>query len=87
MNFFEIYGLGCAIVLAFVFMYALNEWRHGKNIKMSFVVSCVFMIAMSWSSVFVVLWVLVMNMLEKFKLDDIVVINGKQKIDHHGSQD
>lgn len=75
----EIYGIGCVVVFVIVLVYILNEWLHGKNVKMSCAVSCVFMIAMSWSAALVVLWVLIMNGLEHFKWDDIVVIKGKQK--------
>jgi len=79
MGFFGIYGVGCAVVLVVILMYALNEWLHGHDMTISCVISCVFLIAMSWASGLVVLWVLVMNTLEHFKWDNIIAIKGRQR--------
>lgn len=79
MGFFGIYGVGCAVVLVVILMYALNEWLHRHDMTISCVVSCVFLIAMSWASGLVVLWVLAMNTLEHFKWDNIIAIKGRQK--------
>lgn len=79
MGIFGIYGVGCAVVLVVILMYALNEWLHGHDMTISCVISCVFLIAMSWASGLVVLWVLVMNTLEHFKWDNIIAIKGRQK--------
>lgn len=79
MGFFGIYGVGCAVVLVVILMYALNEWLHGHDMTISCVVSCVFLIAMSWASGLVVLWVLAMNTLEHFKWDNIIAIKGRQR--------
>ena len=79
MGIFGIYGIGCAVVLVVILMYALNEWLHRHDMTISCVVSCVFLIAMSWASGLVVLWVLVMNTLEHFKWDNIIAIKGRQR--------
>lgn len=79
MGFFGIYGVGCAVVLVVILMYALNEWLHGHDMTISCVISCVFLIAMSWASGLVVLWVLAMNTLEHFKWDNIIAIKGRQR--------
>lgn len=79
MGFFGIYGVGCAVVLVVILMYALNEWLHGHDMTISCVVSCAFLIAMSWASGLVVLWVLAMNTLEHFKWDNIIAIKGRQR--------
>lgn len=79
MGILGIYGLGCAIVLVAILIYAFNEWLHGHDMSISCVISCVFLIAMSWASILVVLWVLVMNTLEYFKWDNIIAIKGKQR--------
>lgn len=79
MGFFGIYGVGCAVVLVVILMYALNEWLHGHDMTISCIISCVFLIAMSWASGLVVLWVLVMNTLEHFKWDNIIAIKGRQR--------
>ena len=87
MGVFEIYGIGCGIVFAIILMYALNEWLHGRDMTTNCAISCVFLIAMSWASGLVVLWVLAMNTLEHFKWDDIIAIKGRQKSKHYGRQD
>lgn len=79
MGFFGIYEVGCAVVLVVILMYALNEWLHGHDMTISCVISCVFLIAMSWASGLVVLWVLAMNTLEHFKWDNIIAIKGRQR--------
>lgn len=79
MGFFGIYGVGCGVVFVIILMYALNEWLHGHDMTISCVISCVFLIAMSWASGLVVLWVLAMNTLEHFKWDNITAIKGRQK--------
>lgn len=88
MGFLELYGIGCFIVFVVILMYALNEWAHGRHMTLSCVISCAFLIVMSYASALVVLWAVVMNILEYFKLDEITVIKGKQrKIEHYGRQD
>lgn len=79
MGFFGIYEVGCAVVLVVILMYALNEWLHGHDMTISCVISCVFLIAMSWVSGLVVLWILAMNTLEHFKWDNIIAIKGRQR--------
>lgn len=79
MGVLEIYGIGCLIVFIIILMYILNEWIHGHDMTVSCTISCVFLVAMSWVSGLVVLWVLAMNTLEYFKWDKIIVIKGKQR--------
>jgi hypothetical protein len=79
MGIFGIYGVGCAVVFVIILMYIFNEVLHGKDITAKCITSFIFLIAMSWSCAFVVMWVVAINVLEFFKWENVIVIKGKQK--------